>query len=136
MFSLTRWILIRNQLIRILNTACHHKGHVHLNLNLKCWLTSHVISSPILTFCHKKEFSRPGLHQHSMQCCRLNRLAESRVSGDSDEPWYVGWSVCQPQVAQRLHQLYNRPAFINPHSTPPRRPWIFIGKGLGLVSQE
>ena len=62
------------------------------------------------------------------------RLAERRVGG-SGEPWYVGWSVCQPPVAQKLHQLYTRPAFISPHSTPPKKPWIFIGEYLYWQSE-
>ena len=41
--------------------------------------------------------------------------------------WYVGWAVCQEEVAEQLHQLYSRPHFIHPDSTPPKKPWIFIG---------
>ena len=41
--------------------------------------------------------------------------------------WYVGWAVCQEPVAEQLHHLYSRPQFIHPDSTPPKKPWIFIG---------
>jgi len=30
-------------------------------------------------------------------------------------------------VVEALHQLYSRPAFLHPDSTPPKKPWIFIG---------
>ena len=56
-----------------------------------------------------------------------SRLPESRVLLRSGPGWYVGWAVCHGPVAQQLHQLYQRPAFIHPDSTPPSKPWIFIG---------
>ena len=56
------------------------------------------------------------------------RLSDSRVAHESGRPWYVGWAVCHDAVAQELHKLYHRPAFIHPDSTPPKKPWIFIGK--------
>lgn len=46
---------------------------------------------------------------------------------DISKPWYVGFSVCQPSVADKIHTLYNRPDFLHPDSTPPKKPWIFIG---------
>jgi len=52
------------------------------------------------------------------------RMSETRKSS---RPWYVGWAVCHEEVAQELHKLYDRPSFISPESTPPKKPWIFIG---------
>jgi len=57
------------------------------------------------------------------------RLQEKLVTREGrDLPrWYVGWSVCQKAVAEKLFQLYERPSFIDPESTPPTKQWIFIG---------
>ena len=50
-----------------------------------------------------------------------------RMEADTARDWYVGWAVCQEAVAARLHSLYDRPPFLHPDSTPPKKPWIFIG---------
>jgi len=55
------------------------------------------------------------------------RMSDSKVAMQSGGPWYVGWAVCHEEVAQELHKLYERPSFIHPESTPPKKPWIFIG---------
>lgn len=55
------------------------------------------------------------------------RMSDPKASMQTGEPWYVGWAVCHDVVAQELHKLYDRPAFISPDSTPPKKPWIFIG---------
>jgi len=55
------------------------------------------------------------------------RLSDSRVALESGQSWYVGWAVCHDVVAQELQKLYHRPTFIHPESTPPKKPWIFIG---------
>jgi len=55
------------------------------------------------------------------------RLPDRRVTQKDSKPWYVGWAVCHPTVAQELFNLFDRPDFIDPDSTPPSRPWIFIG---------
>ena len=54
-------------------------------------------------------------------------MTDAQVNG-KDKVWYVGWSVCQKQVANLLHELYYRPNFLHPDSTPPKKPWIFVGK--------
>ena len=56
------------------------------------------------------------------------RLNEDRIKLKDNKPWYVGWAVCHADVANNLYSLYSRPSFINPDSTPPSKPWIFIGK--------
>ena len=57
---------------------------------------------------------------------------------------YVGWSVCHEEVAEEIFKLieviillhsltslfqiwFQRPTFLHPESTPPKKPWIFIG---------
>jgi len=55
------------------------------------------------------------------------KLPERRVNMESGKPWYVGWSVCHEEVAQEIYNITQRPSFISPESTPPSKPWIFIG---------
>jgi len=63
------------------------------------------------------------------------KLPDWRIEQDVGEPWYVGWSVCQKPVAEMLFELFDRPTFISPDSTPPKKPWIFIGTpGYGAHS--
>jgi len=56
------------------------------------------------------------------------RLSEERVNSDTSKPWYVGWGVCHKRVAQEIYKLYQRPTFLHPDSTPPKQPWLFLGK--------
>lgn len=55
------------------------------------------------------------------------KLPDERVRMKSGEPWYVGWSVCHENVAEEIFKLFERPVFLSPESTPPKKPWIFIG---------
>jgi len=57
----------------------------------------------------------------------LFKIPESRVRMETGNPWYIGWAVCHESIADEIHHLYERPTFIHPDSTPPKRPWIFIG---------
>ncbi|RWS17717.1 uncharacterized protein B4U79_13990 [Dinothrombium tinctorium] len=42
-------------------------------------------------------------------------------------PWYVGWSNCNPQTANILRKHYEKPYFL-PHSSESSRiDWIFMG---------
>lgn len=43
------------------------------------------------------------------------------------EPWYVGWSDCDPSTREILSKLYERPDFIPLDSEPGRRDWFFMG---------
>ena len=56
------------------------------------------------------------------------RLPDYRVRQEAGKGWYVGWAVCHKPVAEQLFTMFERPAFIHPESTPPSKPWIFIGK--------
>lgn len=48
------------------------------------------------------------------------------------EPWYFGWSNCNPDVAKILRQHYGRPYFLPKSSENTAVDWIFIGgHGLG-----
>ena len=54
-------------------------------------------------------------------------MPDSKAAMQDGQSWYVGWAVCHDVVAQELQKLYTRPDFISPDSTPPNKPWIFIG---------
>jgi len=55
------------------------------------------------------------------------KMPEERIRMESGNPWYVGWSVCHEDVAEKIAELYERPTFLDPESTPSKKPWIFIG---------
>lgn len=56
----------------------------------------------------------------------LFRLPEKRLRMKG-RPWYVGWGVCHEPIAAEILNLFEPPPFLHPDSTPPKRPWIFIG---------
>lgn len=43
------------------------------------------------------------------------------------KPWYIGWSNCDPQAANRLRQYYDRPYFLSQEMESSRTDWIFMG---------
>jgi len=57
----------------------------------------------------------------------LFRLPEKRLR-QKGKPWYVGWGVCHEPIASEILNLFEPPPFLHPDSTPPKRPWIFIGQ--------
>jgi len=56
----------------------------------------------------------------------LFRLTEKRLR-QKGRPWYAGWGVCHEPIASEILNLFEPPPFLHPDSTPPKRPWIFIG---------
>ena len=38
------------------------------------------------------------------------------------------------KISEMLLELYERPTFLHPESTPPKKPWIFIGSIFFCVS--
>ncbi|XP_013787260.1 uncharacterized protein LOC106471216 [Limulus polyphemus] len=46
---------------------------------------------------------------------------------DKSNPWYVGWSNCDPIVSSTLRKYYNRPYFLPEDSEGSTLDWIFIG---------
>lgn len=48
------------------------------------------------------------------------------MQGES-HPWYVGWSNCDPLVANILRKYYSRPYFLPENSEGSTLDWIFIG---------
>ena len=44
-----------------------------------------------------------------------------------EAPWYVGFAVCPPPVADAVHELIEQPKFIPENSLPLSTPYVFIG---------
>uniref|UniRef100_A0A182IS25 Cupin-like domain-containing protein n=1 Tax=Anopheles atroparvus TaxID=41427 RepID=A0A182IS25_ANOAO len=48
------------------------------------------------------------------------------------EPWYFGWSNCDPAIVKVLREHYDRPYFLPPDSENNAIDWVFMGgPGLG-----
>ncbi|XP_039965930.1 uncharacterized protein LOC126757515 [Bactrocera neohumeralis] len=48
------------------------------------------------------------------------------------QPWYFGWSNCNPETAEEFRKHYGRPYFLPPTSENNAVDWFFIGTaGLG-----
>ncbi|XP_049537571.1 uncharacterized protein LOC125952254 [Anopheles darlingi] len=48
------------------------------------------------------------------------------------EPWYFGWSNCDPAIVRVLREHYGRPYFLPPDSENNAIDWVFMGgPGLG-----
>uniref|UniRef100_A0A182JZ62 Cupin-like domain-containing protein n=1 Tax=Anopheles christyi TaxID=43041 RepID=A0A182JZ62_9DIPT len=60
-------------------------------------------------------------------------LPESRVRYDpGTEPWYFGWSNCDPAIVKVLREHYHRPYFLPSDSENSAIDWVFMGgPGLG-----
>ena len=64
---------------------------------------------------------------NSLHLNSLRAVFRMPVEDVTSSLWYVGWVVCQDPVDSLLQDLYQRPSFLHPDSTPPKKPWIFIG---------
>ena len=53
-------------------------------------------------------------------------ISEDRLGDVVTMPWYVGWTVCQPQVYTNLSQLVTLPQFLTGY-TMIGNMWIFLG---------
>uniref|UniRef100_A0A182W7M1 Cupin-like domain-containing protein n=1 Tax=Anopheles minimus TaxID=112268 RepID=A0A182W7M1_9DIPT len=60
-------------------------------------------------------------------------LPESRVRYEpGTEPWYFGWSNCDPSIVRVLREHYQRPYFLPRDSENSAIDWVFMGgPGLG-----
>ncbi|XP_055598787.1 bifunctional arginine demethylase and lysyl-hydroxylase psr-1 [Uranotaenia lowii] len=59
-------------------------------------------------------------------------LDEARVNyAAGTEPWYFGWSNCDPEIVRELRQHYGRPYFLPKASENNAVDWVFMG-GTGL----
>jgi len=107
----------------IRNATLHWPAMQVLNFQ---WLKEAYLSDPeILEYEDEKECwynNYKSFHLPSLRS--VFRMSVEQVRSTL---WYVGWAVCQTPVARLLHDLYDRPDFLHPDSTPPTKPWIFIG---------
>lgn len=55
-------------------------------------------------------------------------MPPERANGSvGQEPWYIGWSNCDPRVADILRKHYSRPHFLPADSESSAIDWIFMG---------
>ncbi|XP_070558073.1 uncharacterized protein [Ptychodera flava] len=55
-------------------------------------------------------------------------MSEERASlSEEADPWYIGWSNCDPSAANALREHYRRPYFIPQESESSKTDWIFMG---------
>ncbi|KAI8520478.1 hypothetical protein Bbelb_002320 [Branchiostoma belcheri] len=57
----------------------------------------------------------------------FNMSKERANLEDGSEPWYIGWSNCDAEVANDLRRHYERPYFLPTQSESSRTDWIFMG---------
>lgn len=75
-------------------------------------------------FGYKTEFT--GLKE------ALNMAKERSEYLPGEEPWYFGWSNCNPDVTSELRSHYSRPYFIPDDSESSEIDWLFMGgPGVG-----
>jgi len=115
------------------NASLHWKAMEELDYY---WLKDAYLSDPEIL---DKEWDDCWFNRYKTEEFRnlrsVFKIPDWRIERDVGQPWYVGWSVCQKPVAEMIHGLYERPSFISPDSTPPKKPWIFIGTpGYGAHS--
>lgn len=104
----------------IRNASAHWQIMTTLNFE---WLkTAYLSDSKILEYDDKECWFNNYKSKHLGSLRAVFRMKSAR-----ERDWYVGWAVCQPQISEMLLELYERPTFLHPESTPPKKPWIFIG---------
>ncbi|CAH1269247.1 Hypp4129 [Branchiostoma lanceolatum] len=55
-------------------------------------------------------------------------MSEERANlEDGSEPWYIGWSNCDPTAANDLRRHYERPYFLPAEVESSKTDWIFMG---------
>lgn len=54
------------------------------------------------------------------------QMPSERILDNFADPWYVGWSVCQKSVLEKISQLVSLPQFMSQYQAIGNM-WIFIG---------
>eukprot|EP00088_Acartia_fossae_P003714 TRINITY_DN1158_c0_g1_i1.p1 TRINITY_DN1158_c0_g1~~TRINITY_DN1158_c0_g1_i1.p1 ORF type:complete len:323 (+),score=35.70 TRINITY_DN1158_c0_g1_i1:201-1169(+) len=107
------------------NASLHWKAMKDLDYY---WLKDQYLSDPeILDYTGDECWFNRYKTLEFRNLAAVFRLPDYRVKMEAGRPWYVGWAVCHKPVAEALYGLFERPQFIPPDSTPPSKPWIFIG---------
>ncbi|XP_077993890.1 uncharacterized protein LOC144447685 [Glandiceps talaboti] len=57
----------------------------------------------------------------------FNMSTDRAELSEKADPWYIGWSNCDPGAANALRRHYNRPYFIPEESESSKTDWIFMG---------
>ncbi|XP_011862601.1 PREDICTED: uncharacterized protein LOC105559128 [Vollenhovia emeryi] len=52
---------------------------------------------------------------------------------EGEDPWYVGWKNCHPQILDAMKQFYNVPHFLPDDAEIPYSNYIFMGYEEGAV---
>ncbi|XP_018397417.1 PREDICTED: uncharacterized protein LOC108775528 [Cyphomyrmex costatus] len=61
-------------------------------------------------------------------------MSEDRaLHREGEEPWYVGWKNCHPQILDTMKQFYNIPHFLPDDAEIPYSNYIFMGYEEGAV---
>ncbi|KYN32241.1 hypothetical protein ALC56_13619 [Trachymyrmex septentrionalis] len=61
-------------------------------------------------------------------------MSEGRASHrEGEDPWYVGWKNCHPQILDTMKQFYNIPHFLPDDAEIPYSNYIFMGYEEGAV---
>ncbi|XP_011695772.1 PREDICTED: uncharacterized protein LOC105454670 [Wasmannia auropunctata] len=61
-------------------------------------------------------------------------MSEDRaLHREGEDPWYVGWKNCHPQILDAMKRFYNVPHFLPDDAEIPYSNYIFIGYEEGAV---
>lgn len=61
-------------------------------------------------------------------------MSENRaLHREGEDPWYVGWKNCHPQILDAMTQFYNVPHFLPDDAEIPYSNYIFMGYEEGAV---
>ncbi|XP_063228865.1 uncharacterized protein LOC134534362 isoform X2 [Bacillus rossius redtenbacheri] len=61
-------------------------------------------------------------------------MSEARVQQhEGEQPWYVGWSNCHPEVLGMMRRYYSAPHFLPEDAEHAHMDYIFIGYQQGAV---
>ncbi|EAA05078.4 AGAP011086-PA, partial [Anopheles gambiae str. PEST] len=62
------------------------------------------------------------------------RMSDERAEFRAgQQPWYVGWSNCNPAVLAELRKLYPKPHFLPDDAEMPNTDFVFLGYEQGAV---
>ncbi|XP_030385586.1 uncharacterized protein LOC115632530 [Scaptodrosophila lebanonensis] len=61
------------------------------------------------------------------------RMPKERANLSEGAPWFVGWSVCNPDLLAELRKLYPRPHFLPVDAEMPHSDFILMGYEQGAV---
>ena len=62
------------------------------------------------------------------------KMSEDRAALKSgQQPWYVGWSNCNPSILNELRKLYPKPHFLPEDAEMPNTDFIFLGYEQGAI---